>query len=322
MKQWTNEDMIKAITNVNNQSMSIKHASKSFKVPRSTLQRFLKNQKANNVNPEDVVLTKLGSKPVLGIDIERESTMPCTKPKVLSRNVMRQWTNEDMIKAITNVNNQSMSIKHASKSFKVPRSTLQRFLKNQKANNVNPEDVVLTKLGRKPVLGIDIERESTMPCTKPKVLSRNVMKQWTNEDMIKAITNVNNQSMSIKHASKSFKVPRSILQRFLKNQKANNVNPEDVVLTKLGRKPVLGIDIEQELEAKNEEFLPADKDLDTDEIGQFTPDDNDATCIFCDHRFSEDNTGELWVRCIMCRLWAHEQCSGAEKDDYVCDFCR
>ena len=54
--------------------------------------------------------------------------------------------------------------------------------------------------------------------------------------------------------------------------------------------------------------------------GQKKPDDLDATCIFCEVRFSEDRKGELWVQCLMCNLWCHV--AGAERDDYVCDFCR
>ncbi|KAK9674985.1 hypothetical protein QE152_g40731 [Popillia japonica] len=54
-----------------------------------------------------------------------------------------------------------------------------------------------------------------------------------------------------------------------------------------------------------------------------TPSKNDdASCMFCDRKFSEDSKGELWIMCIMCSQWAHVDCSGAEKDIYVCDFCQ
>lgn len=75
-------------------------------------------------------------------------------------------------------------------------------------------------------------------------------------------------------------------------------------------------------EDEGEEFDPADDDLDIDQIGEYAPENNDAICLFCGTRFSDDIRGELWVQCLMCHLWAHEQCSGAEKDAYVCDFCR
>lgn len=70
------------------------------------------------------------------------------------------------------------------------------------------------------------------------------------------------------------------------------------------------------------EFVPDDEDMDIDEIGQLVPDDHDAACLFCDGRFSDDQRGELWIQCFMCNQWAHEQCSGAEKDAYICDFCQ
>lgn len=75
-------------------------------------------------------------------------------------------------------------------------------------------------------------------------------------------------------------------------------------------------------EDEEQEFAPADDDLDMDQIGQFAPENDDAICMFCDQYFSQDNRGELWVQCLMCLLWAHEECSGAEKDAYVCDFCK
>ncbi|KAF5290945.1 hypothetical protein FQA39_LY14551 [Lamprigera yunnana] len=47
--------------------------------------------------------------------------------------------------------------------------------------------------------------------------------------------------------------------------------------------------------AANESFVPANDDMDIDDISQIVPDDKDATCLFCDGRFSEDHRGELWV---------------------------
>lgn len=52
------------------------------------------------------------------------------------------------------------------------------------------------------------------------------------------------------------------------------------------------------------------------------PDDNDADCLFCDGKFSEDRRGEVWVKCLACSLWAHLDCAGAEKKDYICDYCK
>ncbi|GBM28756.1 hypothetical protein AVEN_177972-1 [Araneus ventricosus] len=32
------------------------------------------------------------------------------------------------------------------------------------------------------------------------------------------------------------------------------------------------------------------------------PDSSEATCIFCDGKFSEDTRGEVWVKCVMCQM--------------------
>lgn len=70
------------------------------------------------------------------------------------------------------------------------------------------------------------------------------------------------------------------------------------------------------------EFLAADEDSDMEEVGSVPSQDTDVTCMFCDSPFSQDSRGELWVRCLMCQLWAHEECAGTETDAYVCDFCK
>ncbi|GBM90714.1 hypothetical protein AVEN_261636-1 [Araneus ventricosus] len=52
------------------------------------------------------------------------------------------------------------------------------------------------------------------------------------------------------------------------------------------------------------------------------PDSSKAACIFCDGKFSEDTRGEVWVKCVMCQMWAHLDCAGAETASYTCDFCK
>ncbi|GBO12646.1 hypothetical protein AVEN_156184-1 [Araneus ventricosus] len=49
-----------------------------------------------------------------------------------------------------------------------------------------------------------------------------------------------------------------------------------------------------------------------------------ATCIFCDGKFSEYTRGEVWVKCVMCQMWAHLDCAFAETASFskVCDFCK
>ncbi|XP_025159901.1 uncharacterized protein LOC112589731 [Harpegnathos saltator] len=77
-------------------------------------------------------------------------------------------------------------------------------------------------------------------------------------------------------------------------------------------------------EIENENLAQNDYDSDVDlPIGKKRPEsDDDTTCIFCDRKFSDDRKGKLRVQCLMCSLWAHVDCAGAEKDYYICDYCR
>lgn len=72
-----------------------------------------------------------------------------------------------------------------------------------------------------------------------------------------------------------------------------------------------------------EDYVPADDD---DSDNSEFPDSQspelsvNVNCMFCDVPFAEDNQGEIWIKCFMCNLWAHNECSRAEKEEYVCDF--
>ena len=37
----------------------------------------------------------------------------------------------------------------------------------------------------------------------------------------------------------------------------------------------------------------------------------DAKCIFGDGKFSEDERGEIWIKCFSCSLWGHPDFTGA-----------
>ncbi|XP_063216887.1 uncharacterized protein LOC134527855 isoform X1 [Bacillus rossius redtenbacheri] len=76
-----------------------------------------------------------------------------------------------------------------------------------------------------------------------------------------------------------------------------------------------------ESNSDNQTFI-SDKSSELDFIPTSTPDSGDAECIFCQGMFSQDSRGEVWVRCLSCSLWAHNDCAGAEKMDYICDFCK
>ena len=83
----------------------------------------------------------------------------------------------------------------------------------------------------------------------------------------------------------------------------------------------LNLDSEESNNEPDSNVPESDSDLELP-IGMKKPEDEDATCIFCESKFSDDTKGELWVQCVMCSMWAHNECSGAEKDIYVCDFCQ
>lgn len=73
----------------------------------------------------------------------------------------------------------------------------------------------------------------------------------------------------------------------------------------------------------NDDYLNISDEPDLDiEPGHIEPDLNDAICIFCDVMFSNDKKGELWIQCLVCHLWAHNECAGPESDHYTCDFCK
>lgn len=50
--------------------------------------------------------------------------------------------------------------------------------------------------------------------------------------------------------------------------------------------------------------------------------ENNIECIFCNALFSEDIRGEKWIQCLMCEMWAHEECAGSDEAHYICDFCK
>jgi len=45
--------------------------------------------------------------------------------------------------------------------------------------------------------------------------------------------------------------------------------------------------------------------------------EQDADCLYCTGRFTEDHNGEDWIRCAKCLRWAHTLCTGMEEDIVV-----
>ena len=49
--------------------------------------------------------------------------------------------------------------------------------------------------------------------------------------------------------------------------------------------------------------------------------EQDADCVFCTGRFSEDHNVEEWIRCAKYFRWAQTLCVGVE-EDFVCEPCQ
>ncbi|GBP35500.1 hypothetical protein EVAR_20010_1 [Eumeta japonica] len=56
------------------------------------------------------------------------------------------------------------------------------------------------------------------------------------------------------------------------------------------------------------------------DTAQAQPTNQDVYCIFCSECFSNNEQGEIWIQCQSCELWAHIDCSGCEREYYICDF--
>ncbi|GBO12688.1 hypothetical protein AVEN_275005-1 [Araneus ventricosus] len=69
-------------------------------------------------------------------------------------------------------------------------------------------------------------------------------------------------------------------------------------------------------------LVNSDDDINMDINDKDKPDSSEANCIFCNRKFSEDTREEVWIKYVMCQMWAHLDCAGAETGSYVCDFCK
>jgi hypothetical protein len=47
----------------------------------------------------------------------------------------------------------------------------------------------------------------------------------------------------------------------------------------------------------------------------------DVICTsYCKGKFSDDVQGEIWVKCVICEEWYHEEFAGADKDIFIRDY--
>ncbi|KAJ8941970.1 hypothetical protein NQ314_010190 [Rhamnusium bicolor] len=81
--------------------------------------------------------------------------MPRKIEKYIPKNARKQWEGNAMARAIKAIKEDSIPCRQAAKTFKVPRSTLQRLLKH----NGDPDQIVKTVLERKTILGENLERQ-------------------------------------------------------------------------------------------------------------------------------------------------------------------
>lgn len=51
---------------------------------------------------------------------------------------------------------------------------------------------------------------------------------------------------------------------------------------------------------------------------------DDVDCLYCGHWYLKSTEG--WVKCSVCKNWAHYSCAGKDDNDYevcyICDICK
>lgn len=72
-------------------------------------------------------------------------------------------------------------------------------------------------------------------------------------------------------------------------------------------------------------FKSDDEDSSTDQVDENTICDDEseyseeeALCAIC---LDTAKSGEMWYRCRSCGNWAHKECSGSDRPDFICAFC-
>lgn len=67
--------------------------------------------------------------------------------------------------------------------------------------------------------------------------------------------------------------------------------------------------------SEDEKEIPLEEESDDDD------EDNDAICMYCSGKFSEDTRGEKWAQCSVCFKWSHEDCGNLTSDVFICVQC-
>ena len=58
----------------------------------------------------------------------------------------------------------------------------------------------------------------------------------------------------------------------------------------------------------------------SESLSQSDEEDETWPCLVCGEPFGDSKPGEIWVKCITCKLWSHEDCTTGEKE-YICHNC-
>jgi len=89
-----------------------------------------------------------------------------------------------------------------------------------------------------------------------------------------------------------------------------------LVLQEDGREGFAGIQLHLILPSVSDTVLPVPFVDDSTE-----EEEQDADCVYCTGRSSEDRYGEEWIQCAKYFRWAHTLCARME-EDFVCETCR
>lgn len=89
--------------------------------------------------------------------------MSLSKPNNGPKQKRKKWDTKSMLAAVSAVKNKEMGYLLASKTFAVPKSTLEDYVKHKMKS---PEELVQTNLGRPPVLPKEIEADLVDHCVE------------------------------------------------------------------------------------------------------------------------------------------------------------
>ncbi|KAL4719256.1 hypothetical protein ACJJTC_005805 [Scirpophaga incertulas] len=179
---------------------------------------------------------------------------------------------------------------------------------------------------------IELARENNIEIHKPQPstsgLSRSSLNLVSPYDISpvpnkKRITSKRGRKCSVASIITSSPYKNDLIdQRNKKTQKENKITKaknKKQNKNKLKRKPLN----EKTDSSDDDEMILFDTDSEPEGLEKRTaPDTEDAECMFCHMLFSNDTQGETWIKCLMCGLWAHNDCAGAEFDTWICDFCK